>query len=434
MGQRSRFSLLVVLILACVVGWIGYQPSWTEAELETLRSLWIGNLAAPPKDPSNAVADHPTAQRLGHQLFFDTRFSRSSDVSCATCHQPRFRFTDQRKRSEAIGTSARNAPSLVGVAHSPWLYWDGRKDSLWSQALSPLEDPAEHGGHRLQYAHLVASDPAYVALYEELYGPLADLLAELADLLAELNDPTRFPVVPKNAVWTETWSMMTQENRQIINRIFSNLGKAIAAYERLLQPSASRFDRYVQSLDGDSTANESDFTWSEQLGLRVFINNGNCIQCHNGPLLTNNFFHNIANLPHSGTTPDLGRAKGIRTLLADPFNCLGSFSDASDHCDEVLFAQTGKANIGAMRTPSLRNLTDTQPYGHAGQHKTLKHVLRQYDEAPEALIGHNEAKPLNLWPWEIFALEAFLETLAAPPATQEVWLNPPNGLARTSQP
>ena len=41
---------------------------------------------------------------------------------------------------------------IAGAAHSPWLFWDGRKDSLWSQALGPLEDAAEHGSNRTRLA------------------------------------------------------------------------------------------------------------------------------------------------------------------------------------------------------------------------------------------------------------------------------------------
>jgi cytochrome c peroxidase len=58
---------------------------------------------------------------------------------------------------------------LAGMAYSPWLFWDGRKDSLWAQALGPLENPVEHGGTRAQYAHLIAAH--YRAEYEALFGP-----------------------------------------------------------------------------------------------------------------------------------------------------------------------------------------------------------------------------------------------------------------------
>ena len=78
-----------------------------------------------------------------------------------------------------------------------------------------------------------------------------------------------------------------------------------------------------------------------------------------------------------------------------------------------------------MRTPSLRNLEGTAPYMHKGQMQTLAEVLRHYNEAPLAMIGHNESKPLGLRKRELRQLEAFLDTLAAPLATDPAWLRPP---------
>ena len=69
---------------------------------------------------------------------------------------------------------------------------------------------------------------------------------------------------------------------------------------------------------------------------------------------------------------------------------------------------------GTFRTPSLRNLENTAPYGHKGQLATLGDVLAHYNVAPDAMIGHNEAKPLGLSRRELGQLEAFLLTLAAP--------------------
>ena len=143
----------VVLVLATlvIVGWqdsrAGPQP-WSAPEAAVLRSLWLGSLDPLPPDPSNAVADDPRAAQLGEKLFLDTRLSVTGTVSCSTCHQPVRNFTDGLPQGKGIGTSQRNTPSIVGTAFSPWLYWDGRRDSQWSQALSPLEDPKEHGSNR----------------------------------------------------------------------------------------------------------------------------------------------------------------------------------------------------------------------------------------------------------------------------------------------
>ena len=385
-----------------------------------LESLRIENLPPVPPDPSNAVADDPRAAELGHRLFFDTRLSRNGQVSCATCHQPEQHFTDRLAKGQAIGTSKRNTRSIVGSQYSPWLYWDGRKDSLWSQALSPLEDPNEHGGNRLQYARLMRSDPGYRAVYEMLFGQLPDL-----------SDRDRFPdaAAPGSGKLDAAWRSMTPRDQELVARVFVNIGKAIAAYERLLMPGASRFDAYVQAVvEGDVETQQALLDETETRGLRLFIGEANCMQCHNGPLFTNNEFHNTGVLSFPGEVPDKGRIVGVRTLNDDPFNCLGAFSeDPMKHCAELKFARVDAPELlGAMRTPSLRNLAVSAPYMHSGQTGTLAEVLEHYNRAPLAMIGHNEAKPLGLSRQELRHLEAFLNTLAAPPASAPEWLGPPD--------
>ncbi len=117
----------------------------------------------------------------------------------------------------------------------------------------------------------------------------------------------------------------------------------------------------------------------------------------------------------------------MREVLVDPFNCMGEFSDAEpEDCAELEFARTGPEVLGAFRTPSLRNLQNTQPYMHKGQMFSLAEVLEHYNEAPLAMIGHNESKPLGLSAAELLQLEAFLMTLAAPLSTPQRWLRPPD--------
>jgi len=72
-----------------------------------------------------------------------------------------------------VGVGTRRAMPLVGTGHSAWLFWDGRKDSLWAQALGPLEDAVEHGGNRTRYARLVQAH--HRADYEAVFGPMPSL-------------------------------------------------------------------------------------------------------------------------------------------------------------------------------------------------------------------------------------------------------------------
>lgn len=394
--KKAAFSLLVAALIAAAVGgshfWPAPDDDWNDAEVAMLRSLWIESLPELPPDPSNAVADDADAARFGHELFFTTALSPSNAIACATCHRPELRFTDGMQKGRGVGTSGRNTKSIVGTAYSPWQYWDGRRDSQWSQALAPIEDPAEHGGSREHAVRAVADNPRLRRQYEQVFGPLPDL-----------------------------------EEASELDGVFANLGKAIAAYERLIMPGPSRFDAYVEAVLADDRERQAEiFDMDERAGLRLFLGEAQCTQCHNGPLLTNHEFHNTGLLAFPGEVPDKGRAAGIREALANPFNCLGEFSDAPRAaCAELEFARGGFEVLGAFRTPSLRNLENTEPYMHKGTLFTLAQVLDHYNEAPPAMIGHNEAKPLGLSTTELRQLEAFLETLAAPLATAPEWLQPP---------
>ena len=422
-AKRKSLIAVVAILLAASAWWqFGprYPAEWTELDLMVLQRLSLDSLPELPPDPSNTVADDPRAATFGHKLFFDTRLSANGAVSCATCHQPERRFTDGLPKGRGIALSRRNTPSIVGTAYSPWLYWDGRKDSQWAQALSPLEDPAEHGGNRMQYARFISTDPEYRALYEELFGSMPDF-----------SDTTRFPDAAAPLAdpgVSAAWRAMSDEDRQSVNEVYANIGKAIAAYERLIMPGPSRFDVYVRELlNGNDTTSEATLTDEEILGLQLFIDKARCTECHNGALFTNNEFHNTGILTFPGELPDRGRIDGLKKVLADPFNCLGDFTDDPDkRCPELTYVRSGIELIGATRTPSLRNLGGTAPYSHKGQNETLADLLDLYNRAPLAMIGHNEVeRKLNLSRRELIQLEAFLDALDAPLATEERWLRAP---------
>jgi cytochrome c peroxidase len=421
-GKRS--GVLIAALVIAAAAWWQFGPRtpqpWSDADIELLLSLSIDSLPALPDDPSNAVADNSEAARLGQRLFFDERLSGNGAVACATCHQPQRRFSDGLPKGRGIGLSGRNTRSIVGTAYSPWLYWDGRKDSQWSQALSPLEDPLEHGGNRMRYVRFVSTDGQYRAAYESLFGALPDF-----------SDRSRFPddAAPvEGTKLASAWSAMAPGDRRLVNEVFANIGKTIAAYERRINPGPSRFDAYVRALaSGNEQSAGGILTDEEILGLQIFVDEGRCTECHNGPLLTNNEFHNTGLLSFPGDLPDRGRVDGVRKVRADPFNCLGDYSDDPDrNCPELTYARTGIELVGAMRTPSLRNLGGTAPYGHKGQQESLADVLQQYNDSPLAMIGHNEAEnPLGLSRRELRWLEAFLMSLDAPLATGPQWLQAP---------
>ena len=423
MSKSAPFAVVAVIsvVVASIIWWYTQTRSpetWTSAEITLLRSLWIANLPTLPASRSNAAADSLEAARLGHQLFFDKRLSTSEQVSCASCHQPERHFTDGLEVAVGAKTGVRNTMSIVGTAYSPWFFWNGRKDSLWSQALSPLENPLEHGSTRMQLVHLVTQDSGYRMQYEKLFGPLANF-----------SDPLRFPAAAgpvDDETLNSNWHSMSNGDREAVTRVFVNIGKAIAAYERLLVPGASRFDQYVEALIADNNAKTGMLSPDELAGLKLFIGEAQCINCHNGPLFTNHEFHNTGVLSSPGTLPGMGRVEGLRELLKDPFNCMGQFSDSEmAECEELRFVRTGDELIGTHKTPSLRNAAETAPYMHAGQLATLTEVINHYDRAPGAMVGHNEAKTLDLGRREKRQLEAFLHTLTGPVAADSKWLAAP---------
>jgi cytochrome c peroxidase len=419
MNTRSLLTgavaLLVLVALLTLIALLWPRPTWNSDEIATLNRLWIGNLPPAPPDPSNHVADDPRAAVLGHKLFFDTRFSANGAVACATCHLPERGFQDDRPLGVGVGVANRRTMPLTGAAYSPWFFWDGRKDSQWAQALGPLENAVEHGGNRSQYAHLIAEH--YRSEYEAIFGPLPDL-STLPASAGPVEDATA----------KAAWEAMTPEQQDAVSSVFANMGKAIAAYERLLMPGAARFDGYVAALltDGEQAAQDI-LTADEVAGLKLFIGDAHCIDCHNGPLFTNNDFHNTG-IPAAPDLPeDMGRATGVQQLLADEFNCLGPYSDANpEECDELRFVVTDYfSQIRRYKPPSLRNVADRPPYMHAGQIATLDEVLRHYNAAPAAPAGHSELNPLDLSEPQLDQLEAFLRTLSAPLDVAPQWLAPP---------
>lgn len=418
---RGTLALAILAILAGVWWYAqqdGNSEAWTDSEINLIRSLWIANLPPLPTGTGNAVADDRQAAEFGHRLFFDKRLSANGQISCASCHRPEHFFTDGLEVAEGLDTGKRNTMSIVGAAYSPWLFWDGRKDSLWSQALSPLENPLEHGSSRMQLVHLVAQDEHYREQYEKLFGPLDDF-----------SDASRFPeaagpVNDKNL--DENWQSMSLDDQEAVTKVFVNIGKAIAAYERLLMPGAARFDHYVEALVAGTREPAEILSKDERTGLRLFIGKAQCINCHNGPLLTNHEFHNTALLSSPGSLPSKGRITAVQAVLDDPFNCRGDFSDIHPReCIELRFIRIGDNLVGAHKTPSLRNTAKTAPYMHAGQLATLKEVIDHYDRAPTAMVGHNEAKALSLRRKEVKQLEAFLHTLSGPLAADSKWLKAP---------
>ena len=383
----SAALALAILVLASHVA-TAHAGGPRQATPQSADELSIAALGTPPADPSNRWADDPAAAKLGQALFFDARLSSNGQVSCATCHDPGKDFQDGVALAKGVGTTDRRTMPVAGTAHSPFLFWDGRKDSQWAQALGPLESAVEHGGSRAQYAHVIATH--YRDAYERLFGRLP-----------ELRHVPRAAGPVADAKARAAWDALAQQDRDAVTQVFVNVGKAIAAYERRIQPGPSRFDR------GELTA-------EERAGFALFAGKANCTQCHNGPLFTNNEFHNTGVPQRAGLPADRGRIVAVAAVKTDEFNCRSRWSDAKpEQCAELEFLAPALPQLErAYKVPSLRNVAERAPYMHAGQFATLGEVLRHYNTAPAAPAGRSELEPLGLTPAELRQIEAFLRALS----------------------
>lgn len=373
------------------------------SDAEVRRFLQHSPLPPPPANETNAYADDPRAAHLGQALFFDHRLSKDGTVACATCHEPEKSFTDGRALSRGIGEGRRHTPTLWNVAYNRWLFWDGRADSLWAQALQPMEDPVEMAGSREAIVAAVRSDDRLRAAYEAVFGPLPGAGAA----------------------------------RPEVSRAFANLGKALEAYERRLVSRRAPFDVFVEGWREDDAAKRSALSPSALRGLKLFVGRGNCRSCHTGPAFTDGEFHAVA-LPRAGAA-DPGRLEGIDRVLRDEFGAGGAFSDRTDgpRAQHVKFLTRAPHALGQFKTPTLRNVARTAPYMHDGQLASLRDVLAHYsrlENAPPA-GPHQETilQPLSLTPEETDDLLAFLDALTDTSLAPAL-LRPPDPFPASSPP
>jgi hypothetical protein len=167
-------------------------------------------LGALPADPTNRWADSADAAALGHRLFFDERLSASGTVSCATCHDPAQGFSDGRPLAKGEGTGTRHSMTVLNAAHQRWFTWDGRADTLWSQAVQPFETPHEMNMPRARVVQRISEDSVLRAAYRRAFGaepPAADAPPAMVDAA------------------------------------FAKVGKAIAAYEHFLREGSPGVER-----------------------------------------------------------------------------------------------------------------------------------------------------------------------------------------------
>jgi cytochrome c peroxidase len=408
--------------------------AFTEEEFDIIKTL--GPLGPVPANPTNKYADDVNVAALGQKLFFEKSYAgtltiadpvlgpvgATGKIACASCHDVNNYYTDTRSHpnSTSLGVqwTRRNAPTLVNVAYYEWMSWGGKEDSLWYQGANGCESAVNFGGNRLQYAHMMFQK--YRADYNALFPVPLDAALDPA-----APDAARFPPAgkPKAAGAADgPWEMMAPADRDIINTIMANIGKAIEAYERQLVSRNAPIDKYI---GGEYTA----LSPAAKRGLRLFIGKAACVDCHSGPTLSDNKFHNTG-VPQLGVNlplVDNGRFDDLSATLTNAFNGMGKFSDDPNRGAAKLAGMMVTDNLkGLFRTGMLRQIANTGPYMHTGSLLTLEDVVRFYNwgggNANFSGVKSAAMVPLLLTDEEVADIVAFLRTLTGEP--------PPAGLGK----
>jgi cytochrome c peroxidase len=386
---------MIRLIVLCAFAFVVVAGSRMDVMAKE-RLLKLGPLPAPPPDPTNRWSDDPKAAEFGRWLFHEPRLSRNGEVSCASCHQPELGFADGRSLAKGLGTGIRHTQSLLNAAHQRWLTWDGRADSLWSQALHPFESPLEMGLSRRELIERIRAIEPLRTQYESLFGALP-----------------------------------AAEDATGIDTAFGRIGKALAAFERRLVTGPAPFDRWLQTVREGSEAPIDGFGADAIRGAQLFVGKAGCVRCHAGPLLSDGEFHLIGVPSKDGGLPtDRGRLDGVERLRKDPYNAAGPHSDDPDgpRARWTAATQPDPETWGRFRTPSLRSAAASPPFMHQGQLATLEEVVRFYDtlEGATSLDHHSERvlEPLGLTDRERADLVAFLIGVRGAIPDKAVWTDP----------
>ncbi len=433
-------------------------------------------------------------------------------VACNTCHDVSRGGSDHstdppgNRVSFGAGAYDVNGQQTINSAYLDLVYWNGRNDSLWSQIVAVTESHVSVGGSRARTAWRLAD--AYRAEYNAVFtaNPIPPELDSVAQQKARLeSDGTckldggscppacwmatsklgqqyclpRFPLegrpgfefvgqmpeceypIAENTLQpnNDAYDCMQLADQLIVTRMHVNYAKAIAAYEYTLLSANSPFDRWVTS-----GFTSTDLSAAAVRGARLFVGKAVCSECHSGPMLSDNLFHNIG-VPQSGayipTVADcpkdgwcdcvsedrflprnclpFGQRDGLRKLQSNSFRRDSKWSDdsecqspfslhsdpnyAAEHPDECdgrvkhYSAPLTAAMEGAWKTPPLRDVALTAPYMHNGMYQTLREVVVHYNNGGEipgqTALGSKDSRirKLNLTEREIDDLVAFMESL-----------------------
>ena len=328
----------------------------------------------------------PVKVALGRALYFDKGLSANGTVSCATCHDPANAFTDHS--AVAFGVSGtpgtRNAPTILNAMFSEQLFWDGRAGSLEEQAKQPLTNTFEMG----------------MGSYD----------AVVARLVAIPQYRTAFRLAFKNEGIT-----------------IETIAKAIATYERTQLSGNSPFDRFIA---GNNTA----IAEAQKRGWLLFNGKARCIECHTytlpSPFFTDSKFHNTGIAISDKNFESLMNQVTEVQRSNDPALTLLTHTEGVSELGRYLLTQQRK-DVGAFKTPTLRDIELTGPYMHNGSQKTLLDVVKFYSRGGEPNSNLDQRmRALNLTDQEANDIVEFLRALTSDDVLREAQATTPQ--TRTS--
>jgi cytochrome c peroxidase len=264
--MNRRPILAVATRAAMAAGWTLAAAAYTgaahgeEADGRSGPAAQYGRPSAIPFPAGNPFS--PEKANLGQTLFFDPRLSGSGWISCATCHNPLLGWGDglPKGRGHGMGELKRRTPTILNLAWSKLLFWDGRAKSLEEQALGPIGSDAEMHQNTDALPAKLAAIPGYAARFGAVF--------------------------PGEGITKET------------------IAKALSTYERTIVSGVAPFDRWVEGQE-DAIPQEA------KRGFALFTGKANCASCHVGWAFTNHGFADIG-LPDS----DIGRGAFLKTIPA----------------------------------------------------------------------------------------------------------------------
>ena len=328
------------------------------------RPASLAPLGPPPIPADNPMT--PEKVELGKMLFFDPILSGNAGMPCAACHHPHVGWAVPTPVSIGYPGTVhwRNSQTIVNAAYYGKLFWAGASKSLEEQARSAARGGGGGNGEDDMMEARLAFVPEYRQRFRDVFG--------------------------------DDWPNIRHAYM------------AIAAFERTLVQTDTPFDRYMRGDDDALSA-------QQKRGLEIFAGKANCTACHNGPLLSDEQYHNVGVPPYEGWETDPLAQITFRFELYAKGSSESVYRNTKD--DPGLYFRTkDKHHLGKFRTPSLRYTRYTHPYMHNGMLKTLRDVVEFYNEGG----GENEfaatksplIRPLGLNDAEVGDVVAFLDSLS----------------------